>query len=367
MPNKGTAKRRAPKGVLGRLIRPLFGFYPVLLPVPVACILFNAVVSSVPSIFMQNVIAAVEQSWQSGDWSAVSGRILGLVALLAVFYVLSLAAGVVYTQLMAVITQGSLEKMREKMFNGMQDLPIRYFDTHNHGDIMSYYTNDIDTLRQMISQSFPQTLISAITLLTVFGIMVYYSIWLALVVVAGVIIMFFVTRYVSGHSSRYFLKQQEAISADRGTALPSYVSARHVVRNQANFPTRAEAESAGAECLALYEKNKADHTYAAAWVRAIDDNNVASGKAASGPRADIQSADPYKASNYVDIREGKEYFPTRKELLAANYPEHYIVAFELWAQQAPADVKQKSDANRAAAQDTRWSEVVTLPSPDNPV
>lgn len=165
------------------------------------------------------------------------------------------------------------------------------------------------------------------------------------------------------------LKQQEAISADRGTALPSYVSARHVVRNQANFPPppRAEAESAGAECLALYEKNKADHAYAAAWVRAIDDNNVASGKVASGPRADIQSADPYKASNYVDIREGKEYFPTRQELLAANYPENYIVAFELWAQQAPADVKQKSDANRAAAKDTRWSEVVTLPSPDNPV
>jgi len=163
------------------------------------------------------------------------------------------------------------------------------------------------------------------------------------------------------------LKQQEAISADRGTALPSYVSARHVVRNQANFPTRAEAESAGAECLALYEKNKADHTYAAAWVRAIDDNNVASGKVASGPRADIQSADPYKASNYVDIREGKEYFPTRQELLAANYPENYIVAFEAWARQAPADVKQKSDANRTAAKDTRWSEVVTLPSPDNPV
>ena len=162
-------------------------------------------------------------------------------------------------------------------------------------------------------------------------------------------------------------KQQEAISADRGTALPSYVSARHVVRNQANFPTRAEAESAGAECLALYEKNKADHTYVAAWVRAIDDNNVASGKVASGPHADIQSADPYKASNYVDIREGKEYFPTRQELLAANYPENYIVAFEAWAQQAPADVKQKSNANRAAAKDTRWSEVVTLPSPDNPV
>ena len=75
-------------------------------------------------------------------------------------YIISLIAGFCYTQLMAIITQGSLKKLREKMFDHMQDLPIRYFDTHNHGDIMSYYTNDIDTLRQMISQSFPQLLIS---------------------------------------------------------------------------------------------------------------------------------------------------------------------------------------------------------------
>ena len=216
MPNKGTAKRRAPKGVLGRLIRTLFGFYPVLLPVTVACILFNAVVSSVPSIFMQNVIAAVEQSWQSGDWSAVSGRILGLVALLAVFYVLSLAAGVVYTQLMAVITQGSLEKMREKMFNGMQDLPIKYFDTHNHGDVMSYYTNDIDTLRQMISQSLPQLIISTVTVITVLAIMLYFSVWMTLVVLVGVFFMVLVTKKVGGRSSKYFIRMQQSIAATEG-------------------------------------------------------------------------------------------------------------------------------------------------------
>ena len=140
--------------MLGRLIRTLFGFYPVLLPVTMACILFNASQRSVPAIFMQNVIAAVEQSWQSGDWSAVSGRIFTYVAILAVILRHQPHAGVVYTQMMAIITQGSLKKLREKMFNRMQDLPIRYFDTHNHGDIMSYYTNDIDTLRQMISQSF---------------------------------------------------------------------------------------------------------------------------------------------------------------------------------------------------------------------
>ena len=124
-------------------------------------------------------------SWQSGDWASVSGQILRLVAILAVFYVLSLLAGFVYNQLMAVITQGSLAKLREKMFSGMQNLPIRYFDTHNHGDVMSYYTNDIDTLRQMISQSFPQLIISIVTVVTVLFIMLYYSLWLTLVVVAG--------------------------------------------------------------------------------------------------------------------------------------------------------------------------------------
>ena len=218
MPNNtSTARgRRAPKGVFRRLVRTIFRFFPVMLPLTLVCIIINAVVSSMPSVFMQNVIAVVEDTFQTGDWASASGRIFSLLAILVTMYIVSLIAGVLYTQMMATITQGTLAKLREKMFDHMQDLPIRYFDTHNHGDIMSYYTNDIDTLRQMISQSFPQTLISAITLLTVFGIMVYYSIWLALVVVAGVIIMFFVTRYVSGHSSRYFLKQQEAIARTEG-------------------------------------------------------------------------------------------------------------------------------------------------------
>ena len=172
MANKNVQKgANSRKSVLFRLIRMLFSFYPVLLPITLLCILLNAIISSIPSIFMQNIIAAVEQSWQTGDWAAVSGHILGLVAILAIFYGLSLLAGVAYTQLMAVITQGSLAKLREKMFNGMQDLPIRYFDTHNHGDVMSYYTNDIDTLRQMISQSIPQLIISSVVVLTVLCIM----------------------------------------------------------------------------------------------------------------------------------------------------------------------------------------------------
>ena len=217
MPNNTTARgRRAPKGVLGRLIRTVFQFYPVLLPVALVCILINAVVSSMPSVFMQNAIAVVEETFETGDWSSASGPIFRLLTILITLYIISLIAGICYTQLMAIITQGTLAKMREKMFDHMQDLPIRYFDTHNHGDIMSFYTNDIDTLRQMISQSLPQLMISGVTLLSVFCIMIYYSIWLALVVIGGVVIMTFVTRYVSGHSSRYFLRQQMAIARTEG-------------------------------------------------------------------------------------------------------------------------------------------------------
>lgn len=208
--------RYVPGGVIGRLIKTLFEFYPVLLPLTLVCILFSAVVSSIPSVFMQNVIAAVESSWKSGNWQAVSGKILGLVGILAVFYVLSLLAAFTFTQLMAIITQGSLKKLREKMFNGMQDLPIKYFDTHNHGDIMSYYTNDIDALRQMISQSFPQLMISCVTVTTVLCIMLYYSFWLTLVVVAGVVCMLTVTKHVGGGSARYFIRQQQALGRTEG-------------------------------------------------------------------------------------------------------------------------------------------------------
>ena len=213
---KNNQKTPGKQHTILRLIRTLFSFYPVMMPVVIICILFSAVVSSIPSIFMQNVIAAVEKSWQSGDWASVSGEILGLVGLLVIFYVLSLLAATAYTQMMAFITQGSLAKLREKMFNGMQNLPIKYFDTHNHGDIMSYYTNDIDTLRQMVSQSFPQLLISGVTVLTVFGIMVYYSLWMTLVVLAGVVCMFLVTKKVGGGSARYFIRQQQALGKTEG-------------------------------------------------------------------------------------------------------------------------------------------------------
>ncbi len=211
-PSTTARGQRAPKGVLRRLLRTLFEFYPVLLPITLVCILINAIVSSVPAVFMQNIIAIVDDTYKSGNWAAVSGRIFTYVAILIAMYLISLAAGAFYTQMMAIITQGSLKKLREKMFSHMQDLPIKYFDTNGHGDIMSYYTNDVDTLRQLISQSLPQILISGVTLLTVFCIMMYYSIILGLIVVVGVVCMVFAARAITNRSSKYFLRQQVTLA-----------------------------------------------------------------------------------------------------------------------------------------------------------
>ncbi len=210
--------KKGKKGIVGRLLKTILEFYPVMLPAAVICIIFNAVISSIPSVFMQNIIAAVEESWQDGNWSDVGSKILRLVGILAVFYVLSLLAGIIYQQLMAVITQGTLKKLREKMFNGMQRLPIKYFDTNNHGDIMSHYTNDIDALRQMVSQSFPQLLISVVTVGTIFLIMIYYCVWLTVVVLLGVVIMYIITKKVGGRSARYFFHQQTALGKVEGFA-----------------------------------------------------------------------------------------------------------------------------------------------------
>ena len=111
------------KGVIGRILKTIRQFYPVMMPVTIACIIFSAVVSAVPTIFMQKVIAVIEDNWESGDWNAVSRQITILVVILAGFYVLSLLAGIIYNQMMAVITQGSLKKLRSRMFDSMQFLP----------------------------------------------------------------------------------------------------------------------------------------------------------------------------------------------------------------------------------------------------
>ncbi|HIZ63540.1 MAG TPA: ABC transporter ATP-binding protein/permease [Firmicutes bacterium] len=205
------------KGTVKRLLKSLFHYYPVMLPIALVCIVINAAISSIPALFMERLYTLLGDALvQNLGWSDVAADLAGIMGLLIGMYIVSLIAGAVYTQLMAIITQGYLKKMREQMFNGMQDLPIRYFDTHNHGDIMSYYTNDIDTLRQMIAQSIPQLLISGIMCLTLFCIMLYFSIYLALVILFGIVCIVLVTKLVGGGASKYFLATQRAVARTEG-------------------------------------------------------------------------------------------------------------------------------------------------------
>ena len=204
------------KGTFVRLLRTLFEFFPVLMPIALVCILFSAIVGSLPTVFMQKIIAVIENYWQSGDWAAAAPQILRFVAILASLYGLALISTIVWTQLMAIITQGLLKKLRVKMFDGMQNLPLRYFDTNDHGDIMSHYTNDIDTLRQMVAQSFPQLLSMFVTILSVLFIMLYYSFWLSLVILLGSLVMVKFTRSIGGKSATFFQRQQKSLGKVEG-------------------------------------------------------------------------------------------------------------------------------------------------------
>jgi ATP-binding cassette subfamily B protein len=162
------------KGTGGRLLRTLFKFHPIAFPLVLTCIVFTAAVSSLPSIFMQNIIAVIEQH-QGDSWAQAGTQIVRLVTILASLYLASLASSLTYNRAMAFLTQDCLKKMREKLFNKMEELPLHFFDRHPHGDIMSHYTNDIDTLRQFISQSVPQLLMSSVTVFTLFCIMLWFS------------------------------------------------------------------------------------------------------------------------------------------------------------------------------------------------
>ena len=214
-----TARGRAPKSIgrtALRVIKMLRTFYPVMLPTVLVCILVQCVVQATPNIFMERCLTVVGEFWESGDWAAAQPQVFTNAAILAVMYFLSLICNAVWQQLMAILTQGALKKFRCLMFDHMQDLPIRYFDTHPHGDIMSYYTNDVDALRQMIAQSLPQLFLTMLMLVSVTCIMIYYSLPLTLVVVGGAVIMALLAKTLAGRSAKNFLRTQRAVATVEG-------------------------------------------------------------------------------------------------------------------------------------------------------
>lgn len=210
-------KTQGQMNTVKRLLKYMFRFYPVMLPVIIVFILMNAVISALPSVFQQNVVAVLENSWTNGlTWEATKPAVMHFVYILAGLYALSLIIGFTYNQLMAIFTQGFLDKIRKEMFDHMESLPIRYFDAHQHGDIMSHYTNDVDAMRQMISQSFPQLLISLITITAILCIMFYYSIPMAVVILLGACVTVTMTKKIGGKSAKFFMAQQKSVAKTEG-------------------------------------------------------------------------------------------------------------------------------------------------------
>ncbi len=201
--------------VLKRVIGLLFRYYrPQMICVVIGIVVASAA-ASLGSIFMNRFLINIERGLVEG-WDAVKGNIIGTVAVMVGIYVTGLIAAFAYNRIMAVVTQSFLNKLRHELFSGMQDLPIRYFDTHAHGDIMSHYTNDIDTIRELVSVTIPHIINSALIILFLVFNMFYLSIWMALVVFVAVIAMVLVTRHVGGNSAKNFMRMQKSIGKTEG-------------------------------------------------------------------------------------------------------------------------------------------------------
>lgn len=201
---------------LKRTVKMLFKFYPVLVPFTIFCILFSAAAAAIPNMLTQRIITAIETYQPTRNWDAAWKEISGLIFFLISMYVVSLILTVIYNQILAIMTHGFLNKFRVKMFNGMQNLPIKYFDTHKHGDIMSYYTNDLDTLRELVSGSFPAILRAVAVVVSVFAIMIYYSLYLTLIVLLGVVFMLIISKKFGGGAAKYMIAQQKSIGKLEG-------------------------------------------------------------------------------------------------------------------------------------------------------
>ena len=200
---------------LGRVVNVLVKTFPKQLTIVVICIILSALVGVVPAVFVERLSTIILEGLKTG-WADIFPKFIKLLIPVISLYLLGLASATVQNQIMARVTQGFLHTLRTGLFDRMQELPISYFDTHNHGDVMSCYTNDVDTLRQLVSQTLPHLLSSAFVVIFLLCAMIYFSIPLMLVVLVGVFAMAQVTRTVGGRSASFFIRQQRSLGQVEG-------------------------------------------------------------------------------------------------------------------------------------------------------
>lgn len=212
----GKQMTRANKDTFGRLLKYLWKYYKWQVLVMMATLLFSSFAMIIANVFLQKIIDNCIMPGLSEGWNAVLPELARLGGTMIIIFCFGILSSYLNNQLNAVITQGMLYRFRKNMFENMETLPIKYFDTHQHGTIMSTYTNDTDAVRQLIGQSLPTLFQSAFTLLAIFIFMAYYSIYLTLLVIGVIVIMLLVVMRVGGASGKYMVRQQAAIANEEG-------------------------------------------------------------------------------------------------------------------------------------------------------
>ena len=211
----GGKRSKNPKKTLNRLMKYIGKGYGIQFGVVLICIALSAVANVAGSMFLKSLIddyVAPLLLQASPVFTQLIHALMGM----AVIYFIGIGTTFLYNWLMVGISQGVLKRVRDDMFEHMQTLPIRYFDTHTHGDLMSHFTNDTDTLQQMLSQSVPQMFSSAMTIISVFIGMLVTNVWLTLFVLLGIAVMLVVVRSIGGRSARFFLAQQTSLGKVNG-------------------------------------------------------------------------------------------------------------------------------------------------------
>ena len=212
---RGGKQAKDAKGTMKRLMRYIVGPNKLRLAVVFLLLLISTAASVSASLFLKTLIDDYIAPL-IGQAQPDFAPLLRILTVMACIYLAGILASFLQTRLIIPVAQGTLKTIRDDMFSHMQTLPIRYFDTHTHGNVMSYYTNDTDTLRQMIGQSLPNAISSLISITAVFFAMLTTSVWLTLLMFVFIGLMLLVVKNVGGRSSRYFVKQQQSLGKVNG-------------------------------------------------------------------------------------------------------------------------------------------------------
>lgn len=204
------------KHVLLRCITDYFKAHPIALIISAICTLISALGPIVAPLMIQKVTNLIATAIEKGSFVVVSKEFYECLVIMISAYVISLTGGFIYSQLTARYAQKYMHELRCRLFEHMQDLPIKYFDTHDKGEIMSTFTNDVDTIRQLLAQSITTVLICSVTFISVFVIMLFSSIYLTIIVILGTIAILLVTKFIGGKSAKNFAAQQHVLAKEEG-------------------------------------------------------------------------------------------------------------------------------------------------------